>query len=370
MLDDSLSIKELPAADQNPGSISIRRKEHGMRNVTLGTTGITVKQNAFGALPIQRISTEAAVALLRRAFDGGMRFFDTARAYTDSEEKVGIAFEGMRDQVFIASKTMAETGEQLKADLETSLRNLKTDHLDLYQLHCASHCIRPGEGTGLYEALTDAKEQGLVRHIGITAHKIGVAEDIVKSGLYETLQYPFNYLATDRDIALVQSCKEAEIGFIAMKAISGGLLTNSKACMAFIARFDNVLPIWGIQRENELDEWLSFFESDPEEDETISAVIEADRKELIGEFCRGCGYCSPCTVGIEISQCARISQMIRRAPSAAWLTPHWQDEMAKIEACVECGDCITRCPYGLSIPSLLKKNLEDYKKILSGEVIL
>lgn len=340
-----------------------------MRNITLGKTGITVKQNAFGALPIQRISTEEAVKLLQRAYEGGMRFFDTARAYTDSEEKVGIAFEGMRDRVYIASKTGAETGDQLKRELGITLKNLKTDYLDIYQLHCAPHCIRPGEGTGLYEELVRAKEQGMVRHIGITAHKIGVAEEIIESGLYETLQYPFNYLATGRDIRLVENCKKADVGFIAMKAISGGLLTNSKACMAYIARYDNVLPIWGIQRESELEEWLSFFENDPAEDEEIKAVIEADRKELIGGFCRGCGYCEPCTVDIQIHQCARMSQMIRRAPSQGWLTPYWQDEMAKIEQCVDCNQCMTRCPYGLTIPSLLRKNLEDYKEILEGKKI-
>ena len=340
-----------------------------MRNVTLGKTGITVKQNAFGALPIQRVSTEEAVALLRRAYEGGMRFFDTARAYTDSEEKMGIAFEGMREKVYIASKTQADTGDKLKKDLETSLRNLKTDYLDLYQLHCVPACVRPGDGSGLYEALAEAKEQGMVRHIGVTAHKIGVAEELVASGLYETLQYPFCYLATDRDIALVESCRKADMGFIAMKGLSGGLLTNSRACMAFIARYDNVLPIWGIQKESELDEWLAFFEEDPCDEREIDAVIEADRKELIGGFCRGCGYCAPCTVGIQIHQAARMSQLIRRLPSEGWLTEYWQKEMAKVDECVDCGVCMSRCPYSLPIPSLIRKNREDYKEILAGKPI-
>ena len=232
-----------------------------MKNITLGKTGITVPQNAFGALPIQRVTLGTAVHLLRSAYDGGMRFFDTARAYTDSEEKVGVAFEGMRDKVYIASKTQAKTVEKFWEDLETSLKMLKTDHLDLYQLHCVPQCYKPGDGTGLYEALAEAKAQGKVRHIGITAHKIGVAEEIVASGLYETLQFPFSYLATDRDIALVKSCEAAGMGFIAMKGLSGGLLTNSKACMAFMSQFE-ALPIWGVQRESELAEWLRFFEED------------------------------------------------------------------------------------------------------------
>ncbi|MBE6016313.1 MAG: aldo/keto reductase [Lachnospiraceae bacterium] len=338
-----------------------------MKNLTLGKTGITTPQNAFGALPIQRVSTDYAVMLLRKAYDNGMTYFDTARAYTDSEEKVGIAFEGMRDKVFIATKTQAKTGEDLRKDLETSLRLLKTDYIDIYQLHCAPQCFAPDDGTGLYEELLKAKEEGKILHIGITAHKIGVAEEIVKSGLYETLQFPFSYLASDRDIALVKACEEAGMGFIAMKGLSGGLLTNSKACMAFMSQYP-ALPIWGVQRENELDEWLSFFDEMPEMTDELKAVIESDRKELLGEFCRGCGYCAPCTVGITINACARMSQMVRRAPSAAWLNEHWQAEMAKIDDCVDCGICKTRCPYELDIPNLLRKNLEDYRKILSGEI--
>ena len=338
-----------------------------MKNITLGKTGITTPQNAFGALPIQRVSTDYAIMLLRKAYEGGIIFFDTARAYTDSEEKIGIAFEGMRDKVFIASKTQATTPEKFWDDLETSLRLLKTDYLDLYQFHCVQQCFTPGDGTGMYEAMLEAKEQGKIRHIGITAHKIGVAEEIVKSGLYETLQFPFSYLASDRDIALVKACAEADMGFIAMKGLSGGLLTNPDACMAFMSQYE-ALPIWGVQRETELDQWLEFFDKDAEMTEELQAVIDNDRAEILGEFCRGCGYCMPCTVGITINQCARMSQMVRRAPSEAWTNEHWQSEMAKIDDCIECGICRTRCPYELDIPNLLKKNLEDYRKILAGEV--
>ena len=337
-----------------------------MKTITLGRTGITVPQNAFGALPIQRISTADAVMLLRKAYDGGMRFFDTARAYSDSEEKVGVAFDRMRDKVFISTKTGATTKEKFWEDLETSLRLLKTDYIDIYQLHCAAKCYV--EGDDLYECMKEAKKQGKIRHIGITAHKIGVAEDIIKCGLYETLQFPFSYLASDRDIKLVQDCEKAGMGFIAMKGLSGGLLTDSKACMAFMSEF-SALPIWGIQRESELDEWLSFFEQEAVMTDEIRDFIENDRKQLLGDFCRGCGYCMPCTVEITINQCARMSQMIRRAPSKNWLTDFWRKEMLKIESCVECGVCKTRCPYELDIPNLLKKNLKDYKEILEGKEV-
>ena len=336
-----------------------------MKNIRLGMTEITVPQNAFGALPIQRVSTEEAVSLLRNAYDGGMRFFDTARAYSDSEEKIGKAFCGMREKVFISSKTMATTKEKFEEDLNTTLTNLKTDYLDLYQLHCAAKCYT--EEDEIYNCLVEAKRQGRVRHIGITAHKIGVAEDIVKSGLYETLQFPFSYLASDRDIALVTSCKEHDMGFIAMKGLSGGLLTDSKACMAFMSQFD-ALPIWGIQRQSELDEWLSYFDNEVTMTEEIRAFIDKDRNELLGEFCRGCGYCMPCSVGIQINNCARMSQLIRRAPSANFLGEEWQGLMGKIEDCIDCGLCKSKCPYGLDTPNLLRKNLADYKDILAGRV--
>ena len=338
-----------------------------MRQLELGKTGIRTPQNAFGALPIQRVDMDTAVGLLRKAYDGGMTYFDTARSYTDSEEKMGRAFEGIRDKIFIATKTMADTPEKLWEDLNTSLKNLRTDYIDVYQLHCVPRCYRPGDGTGMYEALLEAKEKGFIRHIGITAHKIGVAEEIAASGLYETLQFPFSYLATDRDIALVRSCEEAGVGFVAMKGLSGGLLTDSRACMAFMSKYP-VLPIWGIQRETELDEWLGFFDREVSLDDEINAIIEKDRNELQGEFCRGCGYCLPCTAGITINQCARMSQLIRRAPSKMLLSEHWQAEMMKIENCAECGACMKRCPYGLDIPKLLRKNLADYKDVLSGRV--
>ena len=340
-----------------------------MKQITLGRTGITVPQNAFGALPIQRVDLPTAVGLLRRAYEGGMRFFDSARAYSDSEEKIGAAFAGMREKVYIATKTQAKNAEDFRKDLHTSLRMLNTDYIDLYQLHCVPKCFRPGDGSDLYEAMLEAKAQGLIRHIGITAHLIGVAEEIVASGLYETLQFPFSYISSERDIALVRACEAANMGFIAMKGLAGGLLTNADACMAFVSQFE-ALPIWGVQRTEELEQWLSFFEKTPAMTDDLLAVIEADQKALAGNFCRGCGYCAPCTVGIVINQCARMSQMVRRAPSAAWLSPHWQAEMEKIDDCVDCGLCMTRCPYGLEIPTLLRKNLADYRSILKGETKL
>ena len=340
-----------------------------MRNVILGSTGICVPQNGFGALPVQRRNTEDAVKILRRAYEGGMTYFDTARAYSDSETKLGIAFEGMRDKIIIATKSGGKTGDAIKADLETSLKELKTDYIDIYQLHMAEQVYKEGDGTGVYEALLEAKDAGKIRHISVTAHKLGVAEDLIDSGLYETLQFPFSYLSDDREIALAKRCEDRGMGFIAMKGLAGGLITRSDAAMAFLEDHPNVVPIWGIQKESELEEWLSYMDNTPVMTDEIKAFIEKEKAELAGNFCRGCGYCMPsCPMGITIFNCARMSQMIRRAPSEAWLSDHWQAEMKKIEDCIECGQCSAHCPYELDTPNLLKKNYEDYKKILAGEV--
>lgn len=336
--------------------------------LTLGKTGIKVIQNAFGALPIQRISEEQAITLLHKAFDGGIRFFDTARMYTDSEEKIGKAFFGMRDKVFIATKTTALTGEAFEKDLETSLMLLKTDYIDLYQFHNPSVCPKPGDGSGLYEAALKAKAEGKIRHIGITNHRANIAKEAVLSGLYETLQFPFCYLASAVDIEIVRLCKENNVGFIAMKALSGGLITNAYAACAWLLQFDNVLPIWGIQREEELDEILGFNNKPPLFDAATEQLVARDKVELSGSFCRACGYCMPCPVDIKINNCARMSQLIRRSPSAQWLSEENKAMMMNVENCISCGQCILRCPYGLNTPELLRKNLEDYKQILSGKI--
>ncbi len=337
--------------------------------VRLGKTEIVVNKNGFGALPIQRISDDEAVYLLRKAYDGGIRFFDTARAYSDSEHKLGLAFGGgIREKLYIATKTGAQTGEAMREDLKKSLENLKTDYIDVYQFHNPAFCPKPGDDSGLYDAALEAKKEGKIRHIGITNHRLLVAKEAIESNLYETLQFPFCYLATEKEEELVEGCKKADMGFIAMKALSGGLITNSAAAYAHAAQYDNVLPIWGVQREKELDEFLSYVEHPPVMTNELAELIEKDKEELAGDFCRGCGYCMPCPAGIEINNCARMSLLLRRSPSRVQLTEEAQKKMMQIENCLHCNSCKSKCPYGLDTPALLQKNLEDYKNVLAGKV--
>ena len=341
-----------------------------MQTVTLGSTGIVAQRNGFGALPIQRDDLNTAVHLLRKAYENGINYFDTARGYSDSEEKIGAAFGelGIRDKIYIATKAHAGSPDELRRDIETSLKKLKTDYIDIFQFHNPRRVYRPGDGTGMYEVAQEFKQQGKIRHISFTNHSLKLAHECIDSGLYETLQFPFSYLSGEQELELVRKCKEKNMGFIAMKGLAGGLITNSAAAYAAIAQYENVLPIWGIQRESELDEFLSYIDNPPELTPELKAVIEKDRGELVGDFCRACGYCLPCTVGIDISTAARMSQLIRRSPSAPLMSEETQAKMKKIDDCVECGLCRSRCPYGLDTPILMRKAYADYKRILAGEI--
>lgn len=332
-----------------------------MQTVRLGKTGLVVSKNGFGALPIQRLTKKEAVYLLQKAFAHGINYFDTARWYTDSEEKLGEAFASNRESIIISTKTGAVNAEGFIKDLDTSLNTLKTEYIDIYQFHNPAFCPKPGDGTGLYEAMEEAIRQGKIRHIGITNHRLSVAYEAVDSRLYETLQFPFSYLAAEAEHELVEACKKADMGFIAMKALSGGLINDSATAYAYLTQFKHVAPIWGIQRERELDEFLSYQENPPVLTEEMLAKIESDKAQLSGDFCRGCGYCMPCPVGIEINNCARMSLLLRRAPKEGYLSAEWQEKMKKIEDCLHCNQCMSKCPYGLHTPDLLIKNYEDYK---------
>ena len=337
-----------------------------MQKVTLGRTGLTVCKNGFGALPIQRVGLEEARRILLLAVEGGIEFFDTARAYSDSEEKLGFAFSGLRNKVILATKSQAKTGETLRAELETSLRLLRTNHIDVYQFHNPSFCPRPDDGTGLYEVMLRARAEGKIRFIGLTNHRPNVAREAVESGLYDTLQFPFCYLAQQGELDMLRLCREKNMGFLAMKGLSGGLLTDAAPAWAWMMEQDSALPLWGIQKESELQEFLEFQRNPPRLDAAGRARIEADRRELAGDFCRGCGYCMPCPAGIQIPICARIGLLLRRAPAERWLSEEWQEKMALTEQCLHCGRCTSHCPYNLDTPALLEKNYAAYKAALNG----
>lgn len=331
-----------------------------MERIRLGRTELMATRPAMGCLPVQRCTAEEGAALIRAAYDGGIRFFDTANAYTDSEQKVGMALHDVRDQVILATKSEARDRTGCLAHIENSLKMLQTDHIDLFQFHCCDELPDHEDSQGAWAAALQAKQEGKILHIGITTHRIAVAEAAIASGLYETLQFPFSYLSSDRDLALAAACRKADMGFIAMKGLAGGLLTNPRACHAFMEQYDNVVPIWGIQTMAELQQWLDTAAENPQLDAALQQVIDQDRAQLNGAFCRGCGYCMPCPQGIDIRNCARMNMLLRRSPWQQYYTPEWQEKMKRIESCIGCRQCASHCPYQLDTPEMLKYMRKDY----------
>ncbi len=332
-----------------------------MKKIRLGRTGLMVTDTSFGALPVQRTDTQSAVKLIRRAFDAGINYFDTANSYTDSEYKLGLALSDVRGEVVISTKSGGGDKKTVTAHIENSLRMLKTDYIDLLQFHNPASLPDPNDPDSPFAAALEAKRKGYVRHIGITNHRLALAHQAIECGLYETLQFPFSYLSSEEELALPTLCKEADMGFIAMKGLAGGLLTNARACAAFMRQYDNVVPIWGIQRERELDEFLALaaMEELALADE-LREIIGRDRAELSGNFCRSCGYCLPCPAGIDIPQAARMYCLLRRMPMEQFMTREYYQRMHKIDACINCRVCASRCPYSLDTPNLLRAMLEDY----------
>lgn len=337
-----------------------------IRTLPLGKTGLTVTRPAMGCLPIQRCSEDEAVSILQKAYEGGIRYFDTANAYTDSEKKIGLALSDVRESIVISTKSAGTDKNTVLSHIENSLKMMKTDYIDLFQFHQVQSVPDPDDPEGAYAGALEAKRRGWIRHIGFTSHRVDVAEQCIASGNFETCQFPFSYISGERDLALADKCREAGMGFIAMKGLAGGLLTNARACHAFMNCYDNVVPIWGIQKPEELEEWLAVAKEDPILDDELNSVIRKDREELAGTFCRSCGYCMPCTVGIEIRNCARMNMLLRRSPWQQYMTDEWYAKMQKINDCINCRKCVSKCPYGLDQPSLLKYMLKDYNEFYAS----
>ncbi len=333
-----------------------------MRKVKLGRTNLMVTKTAFGALPVQRVDMETARQILRRAYEAGINFFDTARAYTDSEEKIGYSLADVRHEIIIATKSPSGTREKVLQDVQTSLQKLKTDYVDILQLHNPSVLPNTDDPESAYAGLLEAQKRGYCRFIGITNHSLPNARAALESGKYDTIQYPFNYLSIPEEQQLVRDCEAANIGFICMKALSGGLITDARLPFAFLEGFANAVPIYGIQRMAELEQFISLEQNPPVLEGELLTLMEKDQSELKGDFCRACGYCMPCPAGIEINTCARMSLLLRRSPFAPHLSDKSRAMMEKIEGCLNCGRCKSRCPYGLDTPALLRKNLEDYRQ--------
>jgi uncharacterized protein len=335
-----------------------------MRYLKLGKTGLTVSEVGFGGIPIIRLSTEEAVKVLRRAYDKGITLFDTANMYLDSEEKMGIAFEGIRKQLILATKSLKRDRAGVTADIELSLRRLRTDTIDLFQIHQLSlepDYERITGSDGALEAVSRAKEEGKVRHLGLTSHSIEMAIKLLKTGLFSTVQFPFNFIESKPVDELHPLARELEVGILAMKPFGGGALDDGHLCFKFLRQFPDVIPLPGFDAVEQVDQVVGFYPEENVVSPQDLAAMETIRDELGQHFCRRCEYCQPCEQGVMITP-AMNYPIIARRMSGRKAAGFAEKMMQSVKNCIECGECVDRCPYNLPIPEMLKKHLALYEE--------
>ena len=336
-----------------------------MHKVELGNTGLMVSEVAFGGIPIQRLDSDQAVSVVQRCLDLEVDFLDTAHAYGTSEERIGRAIAGRRDDVTLASKATGRDAETFREQMETSFRQLGVDYIELYQCHNVStaeayeRVISPG---GALEVAQEAKSKGRIGHIGLTSHKLEMAIEAARSGLFESIMFPFNYIAREANEELIPLCREKGVGFMAMKPMGGGYLDDAALSFKYLRQFSGVVPVVGIERQAEIKEIVSIVESRERLSEEEQAAIARIREELGSRFCRGCGYCQPCTQDIAISFVMRIQSLTQRFPEEQIYGEWGQSMVAKAETCVDCGECEPRCPYELPIREIMTQNAAWYNE--------
>lgn len=334
-----------------------------MKYTTLGKTGLTISYLGFGGIPIQKTDVSATKKLINSMIEKGINFIDTARAYTVSEEFLGEALEGVRDKFIIATKSMARTKSAMAADIDTSLKNLKTDYIDLYQVHNPTpadldQVIAPG---GALEALLEAREAGKIGHIGLTGHTITIFERAVEMDWVETFMFPYNIVETQGE-DLMKKCTERNIGFIVMKPLAGGAIDNPELALHFIAANPNVsVIIPGMYDVKEIDMNLAAIENTAPFTEIENRKIDEIRNQLGTTFCRRCNYCQPCSVGIGISTIFIMEGYFDRYGLQDWAKARYDAIPIKASACIDCGACEPRCPYNLPIRQMLKRVVKKFE---------
>ena len=322
----------------------------------LGKTGLKISRIGLGGIPVQRIDAEGTRALLHQLRDAGVNYIDTARGYTVSEEYLGYGLEGIRDKFILATKSMARTREAMAKDIDISLGNLRTDYIDLYQVHNPNLAQLEqvmAEG-GALEALLEARAQGKIGHIGVTAHSLEVFEKALEQDWVETIMFPYNIVETHGE-ALIRKCAEKNIGFVDMKPLAGGAIEDAALAMRFLVNNPDVtvvIPGMADPREAEVNLAAAADLSPLTAEE--QQKVEAIRASLGTQFCRRCGYCAPCTVGINIPSVFVFQGYLERYGLADWAKDRYNAMPVKASACVECGVCEGRCPYNLPIREMLK----------------
>ena len=328
-----------------------------MEKRTLGKTGLCISRLGFGGIPIQKINAEGTKRLMGSLLEAGVNFIDTARGYTVSEEYLGYALEGIRQHFVLATKSMARTSEGMAQDIDISLANLRTDYIDLYQVHnpSAKDLAQVVAEGGALEALLAAKAAGKIGHIGITLHSVDLFRQALEMDWVETIMFPYNIVETQGE-ELIALCAEKNIGFICMKPMAGGAIENANLAMRFIASNPNVTVIIpGMAEAAEVAENASSVANTAPLDATEMAEVARIRAQLGSSFCRRCNYCAPCTVGINIPGVFLFEGYFSRYDLKDWANARYAQQPKHASDCIGCGVCETRCPYDLPIREMLKK---------------
>jgi len=339
-----------------------------MEKIRLGKTEMNVSRLGFGSIPIQRLPEEEAVGVIKRCLELGINYIDTANGYSTSEERIGKAIAGRREEVFLATKSHSRTREGIEKDINLSLKRMGTDYIDLYQLHQVGDFKTLDEvleKDGAVAVLEEAKKAGTIRHIGVTSHQIDVAKAAIESDRFETIMFPFNFIVCEAAEELLPVARKHDVGYIAMKPLAGGMLDNADICFKYLFQFPDVLPIPGIQEKAEIEEIVRILESSKEMTETDRVEMQRIRAELGTRFCRRCEYCQPCQQGIPISWVMVFPTFIKRQPVEWLYTGMIPELMVKALDCIDCGECETRCPYSLPIREIMSENIALYKKLRS-----
>jgi predicted aldo/keto reductase-like oxidoreductase len=339
-----------------------------VEKIKLGKTGMMVTRLGFGGIPIQRLTEDDAVAVVQRCLDLGVNFLDTANGYSTSEERIGKAVKGRRQNVFIATKSGARTGEEIEKNLELSLKRLGTDYIDLYQFHGVNDMPTLNKildpENGLMKVFEKAKKVGKIRHIGITSHQMDIAKAMVKSGRFETIMFPFNFITSEPADELLPLCREHNMGFIVMKPMAGGMLENAAVAFKYLLQFPDIVIIPGIQKIQEIEEIVLIYSGSPKMTAAERKKMQQMREELGTRFCRRCDYCQPCSQQIPISMIMTFPSFVKRLPPGWYLKGGFiPDAMAKAASCTECGECEARCPFRLPIREMLKESYNLYEQV-------
>jgi predicted aldo/keto reductase-like oxidoreductase len=342
-----------------------------MKTIRLGKTGLEVSRVGFGGIPIQRLTETEAIRVVQRCLDLGVTFLDTANGYTTSEERIGQAITGRRDQLILATKTPARDRATALEHLELSLKRLRVDVIDLWQFHNVStfealdQVLGPD---GALEAARQAVQAGKVRHIGITSHSMDVALKAVPLGHFETIQFPFNFVTSEPADSLLPLARRHDLGFIAMKPLAGGMLDDARLCIKYLLQFDGVVPDPGIQRLEEIEEIAAIVAGSWALASEEWQAIERIRAEVGTHFCRRCGYCEPCPQGVRISTVMNLESFWKRMPIERMRDGWIAEAAATARDCIQCGECEDKCPYHLPIRDMIVENIEFYEKALQAGV--